>query len=412
MIPARDVQKLVKDLRRPADTRTHDRIVGHLLDVLRQVKPQTAAQQPATRRTIMGSPIVKLAAAAGLILAVVLPATLLVKSTPTASAAVILQQAAEAMEKLKSFHIKVEMRTLPGDNFSLIRLDLDFVPIDFWKQFTNELWGKWRLEEPGRVVVMDGRLSSMFYKYLNTVHEVEDPDPERYWTECLVELDKVMVREARNASEHPAEFTSSRQRGADGREKVIVSVEVPSKVPETDYSRDKSIKNSDHLKIYQFDAESKLLENTEIYVHHKGRDVLVFRLVEAEYNVEFEPALFTLDLPADVIRTVLLQILPDNERYEKMTPKEAATVFFTAWANGDWDEILKFKGQTGVPQVMKDYYGGLTVIEIGEPFQSAGSNERWYVPFKIKLKSGEVVDHKLALVKDESIKRFRYDGGM
>jgi len=166
------------------------------------------------------------------------------------------------------------------------------------------------------------------------------------------------------------------------------------------------------LKIYEFDAETKLLENVEIYVHDKGRDVLVFRLVQAEYNAEFEPALFTLELPPDVIRTVPPAILPDNERYEKMTPKEAATAYLTAWANEDWDEILKFSGETGVPQVMKDYYGGLTIIEIGEPFQSAGSKERWYIPFKIKLKSGEVVDHKLALVKDESIRRFRYDGGM
>lgn len=360
----------------------------------------------------MKNPITRLAAAAVVILAMGLGAAMLIKSTPTASAAVVFQQAAEAIGKLRSFHIKVEMRTLPGDNFSLIRLDLDFVPIDFWKQFTDDPWGKWRLEEPGRVVVMDGRQSSMFYKDINEVHEVEDPDPGRYWTENLVELDKVMAREARNASEHPAEFTSSRQRGDDGHEKVIIAVEVPSRVPDTDYSRDKSIKNSDHLKIYQFDAESKLLENIEIYIHHKGRDVLVFRLVKAEYNIEFEPNLFSLELPADVIRTVLLQILPDNERYEKMTPKEAATVFFTAWANEDWDEILKFKGQTGIPQVIKDYYGGLTIIEIGEPFQSASSKERWYVPFKIKLKSGEVVDHKLALVKDESTKRFRYDGGM
>jgi hypothetical protein len=412
MKPARDVRKLIKDLRHPADARTHDRIVGHLLDVLKRTQPGTAAQQPSRRRTIMRSPIVKLAAAAGLILAVVLPATLLLRSTPTASAAVIFQQAAEAVGKLRSFHIRVEMRTLPHDNFSLIKLDHDFVPIDFWKQFTDDPCGKWRLAEPGRVVVMDGTRSTLFIKHLNMVHEVEDCNPERYWKECAVELDKVMAREAKLASERPAAFTSAWQRGKDGRDKVIISVEVLSNVPETDYLRDKYIEKSDHLKVYQFDVESKLLDNMEIYIHHKDQDILVLRLVRAVYNIEFEPTLFTLDLPPDVIRTVPLAILPDNERYEKMTPKEAATVYLTAWANEDWDEVLKFEGLTGVPQLSKDLYGKLTILEIGEPFQSADDTERWFIPYKIKCQSGDVREHNLCLIRDKNTNRFMYDGGM
>jgi outer membrane lipoprotein-sorting protein len=402
----------VRNLRHQASAQTHERIVGHLLDVLHRTKPQTAARQPTARRTIMRNPFVKLAAAAGLILAVVLPATLLVKSTPTASAAVIFQQAAEAVGKLKSFHIQVEMRTLPHDNFAVIVLDRDFVPIDFWKQFTDDANGKWRLEEPGRIVVMDGKRSTLLIKHLNMVHEVEDPDPERYWQKCSVELDKVMAREAKLASESPAAFTSTRVRGEDGRDKIVISVEAPSKVPETDYLRDKYIGNSDHLKVYQFDAESKLLENIEIYMHHKGQDILVLRLVKAEYNVEFEPSLFCLELPPDVIRTVPLAILPDNERYEKMTPKEAATVYFTAMANEDWDEVLKFEGQTGIAQSVKDMFGGLTILEIGEPFQSANYSGGWFVPYKIKLKSGQIRQHNLALVRDSHANRFEIDGGL
>ena len=112
----------------------------------------------------MRSPITKLAAAAVVLVAVALSVTFLVKSTPTASAAEIFHQAAEAMNGLTSFHIKVRMRTPPDDNFRHIRLDHDFTPIDFWKQFTDDEWGKWRLEEPGRVVVMDGRTSTMLMK--------------------------------------------------------------------------------------------------------------------------------------------------------------------------------------------------------------------------------------------------------
>ena len=93
-----------------------------------------------------------------------------------------------------------------------------------------------------------------------------------------------------------------------------------------------------------------------------------------------------------------------------MTPKEAATVFLDAWGNEDWEEALKFMGQTDVPQLLKDYYGGLEIIEIGEPFQSANYSG-WFVPYKLRLKSGEMREHNLALRKDNSANRFEYDGG-
>ena len=359
----------------------------------------------------MRSPITKLAAAAVVVVAVALSGSFLVKSTPTASAAEIFYQAAEAMNGLTSFHIKVRMRTPPNDNFHHIRLDRDFTEIDFWKQCTDDEWGKWRLESPGRVVVMDGRTSTMLMKNSMRSTNRRTASPERYWKECLVEVDKVMAREARNASERPTEFTSYRETDPDGREMIVVSVEMPTNVPPTDYLRNKYLESSDHLKIYRFNAQTKLLEDVEIYVHDNGQDVLVFQLVEAEYNIDLDPGLFRLDLPADVIRTVAPEVLPDNEKYEQMTPKEAATAFFTACAEENWDELVKYLGQTGVPQMMKDYLGGLEVLSIGEPFQSAGY-AGWFVPYEIKLKSGEIKKHNLALRNDNPAHRFQLDGGI
>ncbi len=358
----------------------------------------------------MRHPATKLAAAALIVVAAVLTITL-TQSSPTASAAVILEQAAQAMNGLKSFRVRIEMRTPPRDNFATIGLDYDFVTIDFWRQFEAGPVGLWRLESPGRVVVMDGQLSTMLYKFNNYVHEVRDLSPERYWPECLVELDKVTAREAQKASAQPAVFDLRRQAGEDGREKIIVTVEAESMVPETDYLHNKYIRNSDHVKVYQFDAETKLLENLEIYVHDKDRDVLVFRVVEVEYNGDLDPALFALELPDDVVRSISLPILPDNEKYEAMTPKQAATAFFTACANEDWDELVKYLGQTGVEEGFKQYLGGLEIIEIGEPFQSA-NYVGWFIPYKIRLRTGIVKTHNLALRKDNPANRFELDGGI
>ena len=73
MKPARDIERMVQDLRHPVDAQAHDRIVGHLLDALkRQQQKQTPARQPLTWRIIMRSPVAKLAVAAAIIAAVVL----------------------------------------------------------------------------------------------------------------------------------------------------------------------------------------------------------------------------------------------------------------------------------------------------------------------------------------------------
>ena len=59
----------------------------------------------------------------------------------------------------------------------------------------------------------------------------------------------------------------------------------------------------------------------------------------------------------------------------------------------------------------KEDLGGLTIVAIGEPFQSKGY-AGWYVPYEIKLKSGEVKKWNLAIRKDNPAKRFVLDGGI
>lgn len=70
---ARDIERMVQDLRHPVDAQAHDRIVGRLLGALKQQKQrQSAARQPHAGRMIMKNPITKLAVAAAVIAAVVL----------------------------------------------------------------------------------------------------------------------------------------------------------------------------------------------------------------------------------------------------------------------------------------------------------------------------------------------------
>jgi len=59
---------------------------------------------------------------------------------------------------------------------------------------------------------------------------------------------------------------------------------------------------------------------------------------------------------------------------------------------------------------MKDIFGGLEIISIGEPFKS-GKYPGWFVPYEIEFKSGGVKKFNLAVRNDNAAKRWQVDGG-
>ena len=97
------------------------------------------------------------AAAALLVVLPLLP----VKSTGVA----LLAQSVQAMANVHTVHITGRIRTLPNDNFELIGTQYDFVPIEIWREYSTP--PRWRVEKPGRVVVMDGQSSVLYFKSTN-----------------------------------------------------------------------------------------------------------------------------------------------------------------------------------------------------------------------------------------------------
>jgi hypothetical protein len=109
-----------------------------------------------------------------------------------------------------------------------------------------------------------------------------------------------------------------------------------------------------------------------------------------------------------------IKILPDNAKYEKMTPRQAAEAFFKACAEKKWDEVLKFWPMSGADEQferMKEYLGGLEIVSIGEPFKK-GEYPGWFVPYEIRLKSGVVKKWNLAVRNDNPANRYLFDGGL
>jgi hypothetical protein len=132
--------------------------------------------------------------------------------------------------------------------------------------------------------------------------------------------------------------------------------------------------------------------------------------------------MFDLDkeVPADVKRVdrdlkktdMNKGISPDElEKYEKMTPKEMTIAFFQACADEDWDELLKFNSDLELKQETKVFYGGLEIISIGEPFKT-DDYHGWFVPYEVRLKSGEIKKWNLAVTNKNEAQRYMLDGGL
>ncbi len=175
-----------------------------------------------------------------------------------------------------------------------------------------------------------------------------------------------------------------------------------------DWARNKSIPESDHTCVYRFDSGSKRLEGVQVLVSVAGADIVVAEFTDIRYNEVFPATLYTVQLPADV--NWMTDPAAKPGQVSLRGPKEAAAYFFDALANENWDAVLQVTYGTRVPEGVKQDYGGLQVISIGEPFQS-GLYAGYYVPYQVRLRDGSTKTHKLAVRNDNPAHRWMMDGG-
>ena len=314
------------------------------------------------------------------------------------------------MAKLTTVHMRGQLRAPPADNFSLILSQADLTPIELWKQFEPDL--KWRVEKPGRVAVMDGQSTVMYIKPANWAMKFPQRTQSAFdteWLHRIANLSVTITNELQNAIAKGWKLHLAEERSADGRTMAVVTIETKSGLPENDYLKNKFVDSADTRRVYRFDSETERLESVQVYVISGSTELQVFELTQIEYDQPPDPALFHLELPANVSWYQEAQVLPDNQKYASLTAEEAARVFFEACGRADWTEVAKFE-QLPYNDDVKAYVAGLQVISLGKAFSSQGTDAR-FVPYEIKLKNGETKQHNLALKRDRKTNRWLVDGG-
>lgn len=298
------------------------------------------------------------------------------------TAAQVLAQGAEAVPHPSTVHIVAKMRTIAHGNFAVIGDKYDFVPVEIWKQFGEK--PKWRVEKPGRVAVMDGDSTVMLIRQKVAV---KHPQPsngafDAGWLLALTNVEDMVTHELRSAQARGWDLKLTYETTGAGVKKLLVTVEAKSGLPADDYLKNKSFARSDMRRVYRFDEKSRRLEGFDAYLHKSGRDVLILSIERIDYDKPFDAAVFKLKLPKDVVFYQEPQRLPDNKKYEKMTPEQAAQAFFEACGRKDWKEVEKFFSP--IDERVKQGLGGLQLLSLGTPFKSKGYGG-WFVPYEIKV---------------------------
>jgi hypothetical protein len=314
----------------------------------------------------------------------------------------LLAQSVEAMSTVQTVHITGRIRTLPGDNFELIGTQYDFVPIEIWREYTNP--PRWRVEKPGRVVTMNGQSSLLYISAGNSAMTGSPRAGFVEWLRPMLDPQSILENELAAARQGAAKAAVSESNG------VITAVlrRQAQGSFANDWARNKSIPESDHTCVYRFDSGSKRLEGVQVLVSVAGADIVVAEFTDIRYNEVFPATLYTVQLPADV--NWMTEPAAKQGQVSLKGPKEAAAYFFDALANENWDAVLQVTYGTRVPEVVKQDYGGLQVISIGEPFQS-GLYAGYYVPYQVRLRDGSNKTHKLAVRNDNPAHRWMMDGG-
>jgi len=318
-----------------------------------------------------------------------------------------LESSIKASQLVKTMVIHMKVRTLPDDNFALIGTSYGMVDHTIWKSFESP--NQWRVDKGKRQVVFDGQFQYQWIQESQRALKAGANCSFTEWLKILLDPENVLKKEQDAIKNKGLKFKME-EKGND----LLLSLE--SKAEGNfinDYCKNQSINESDNRREYVFDKNTKLLKALKIFVIEKDKEIMILELNKIEYNTKIDPSLFAIQLPAGIEWQEYAQNYK-SERFKNISSKRAAELFFEALSNKDWalagETCDYFNLNSEKVRNVKDGFAGLKVLHVGEPFKS-GLFPGEFVPYEIKLKTGETRKHNLALRKDNENQVWVVDGG-
>ena len=342
-------------------------------------KANTSETKPNIRRTIMRSPITKLAAAAVIIVGVVLSVTIWDKTTSTAYA---LEQTIQASHSVRYLHIKSFMVSISDE------------PIECWVEFDPSGQIKnMRINKPawmdpadGETVIVwkDGKME-LWIKKKNFLFIQKDQEIAAQVLSTVEELDP----------KHAA--ANILQAQDEGDTKVEID-EPENKVDPIVITATSLVENDLPFQrvILFVDQATKLLNSVELYQLKDGEYIPLSTVEFHDYDIPIDSKVFTLDdVPSDVMRVdqttqeigLLQGDLTDNE-----IAVEVVRQFFEALIARDYAKAGRLFGGVPAERIQKKYgrIRLIRIVSIGKPVLNPLTTEL-KVPYVVEIEENGVI---------------------
>ncbi|MDE5876097.1 MAG: hypothetical protein K2H47_01100 [Muribaculaceae bacterium] len=309
------------------------------------------------------------------------------------SAKEVLAEAVDSLYHARNIEMTVEIRTRPIENFRYINLEEDFVNHHLTVTYNDSLF-LWRIDKGERVAIGTGEDIYTWLTPLKLGWHINNSDKKN-----------VVGYLAGLLSPRQILYTELKQCDADTRTKYSVKKEgnnilltihaMPQGNFDNPYALDTSIAESENIRRYVIDADTRLLRRASVSVVSGNRETTVLNVTSIDYGIASDSAYI---LPQDIY---FVETENQLTGLSGLTAEEAASAVLNAFT--DWNcDILDKAIHPAVSQTLyHDHFYGSVLISIGQAF-SSGNNNTTFVPYRLRLNDGTVQSHNLALQQSDT----------
>ena len=374
-----DDYKEIKELLKPRrEIKASDEL--HL-KVIRAVKRKN--RKRVVRNWVFGG--ISLSAVAAVLLLVFVPSGM--------SAKEILAEAINALGGTEDIEMIAEVRTRPVENFRYIDVNEDFVTHHIYIADSDSL-PRWRIDKGERVATGNGTDIYTWMPALKLGWHLPESEEEKVlgYMATLLTPRKILETELANCiGGKGGEYTVNKS----GDDISLTVHAMPQGNFDNPYLLNSSIAESENIRRYVIDAESKRLKSATVSVIAGSREIPVVKITSINYGLHRND----ICRLADGIRYVETENRPVG--LKDLSAEEAATTILNAFT--DWNEAIldKVMMREVSDVTYKEKFSGSRLISIGHSFTS-GTGNSIFVPYTLELRDGTMQRHNMALQKTDS----------